>query len=204
MKISTSKVVASRRSVEGSSASRRLRRANKVPGIVYGGTTAPVSIEMDHNPILLALRIEAFHSHILDLELDGKSEQVILRDFQMHPYKQQVLHIDFQRVDANQKLHTRVPLHFVGAEVSPAVKKDAAVVNHVMNEVEVSCLPKDLPEFIEVDLSGLTVGHSIHARDLKLPAGVSLVLHGQDNPVVVTAQKVGGGDEAAAAATPAA
>lgn len=201
MKISTSKVVASRRSVEGSSASRRLRRANKVPGIVYGGTTAPVSIEMDHNPILLALRIEAFHSHILDLELDGKSEQVILRDFQMHPYKQQVLHIDFQRVDANQKLHTRVPLHFVGAEVSPAVKKDAAIINHVMNEVEISCLPKDLPEFIEVDLSAMTVGHSIHASDLKLPAGVSLVLHGQDNPVVATAQKVGGGaDEAAAPA----
>ena len=197
MKISTSHGVATTRSLEGTGASRRLRRAGKLPGIVYGGVAAPVSIELDHNPILLALRMEAFHSSIITLTIDGQDEQVLLRDFQMHPFKQQVLHVDFQRVEASQKLHTKVPLHFVGAEVSPAVKLNGAVVNHVLNEIEVTCLPKDLPEFIEVDLSGMTVGHSVHTNDLKLPAGVTLVLHGQDNPVVATAQKLGGGSEAA-------
>jgi large subunit ribosomal protein L25 len=202
MKFSTTKVVATRRSTQGSSASRFLRRNGKLPGIVYGGKGEAVSIEMDHNPILLALKVESFHSSILDLELDGKSEQVLLRDFQMHAYKPLVLHIDFQRVDANTALHTKVPLHFVGQESCPAVKLDGAVVNHVLNEVEVSCLPKDLPSFIEVDLSGLTIGHSIHLNDIKLPAGVTIVLHGQDNPVVATAAKVGGSaaDDAAPAA----
>ena len=204
MKFSTTKVVATRRSTQGSSASRFLRRNGKLPGIVYGGKGEAVSIEMDHNPILLALKVESFHSSILDLELDGKSEQVLLRDFQMHAYKPQILHIDFQRVDANTALHTKVPLHFVGQESCPAVKLDGAVVNHVLNEVEVSCLPKDLPSFIEVDLSGLTIGHSIHVNDIKLPAGVTIVLHGQDNPVVATAAKVGGSaaDDAPAAGAP--
>jgi large subunit ribosomal protein L25 len=204
MKFSTTKVVATRRSTQGSSASRFLRRNGKLPGIVYGGKGEAVSIEMDHNPILLALKVESFHSSILDLEIDGKAEQVLLRDFQMHAYKPQVLHIDFQRVDANTALHTKVPLHFVGQESCPAVKLDGAVVNHVLNEVEVSCLPKDLPSFIEVDLSGLTIGHSIHVNDIKLPAGVTIVLHGQDNPVVATAAKVGGSaaDETPAAGAP--
>ena len=207
MKFSTTKVVATRRSTQGSSASRFLRRNGKLPGIVYGGKGGAVSIEMDHNPILLALKVESFHSSILDLEVDGKSEQVLLRDFQMHAYKPLVLHIDFQRVDANTALHTKVPLHFVGQESCPAVKLDGAVINHVLNEVEVSCLPKDLPSFIEVDLSGLTIGHSIHINDIKLPAGVTIVLHGQDNPVVATAAKVGGSaadDAPPAAAAPAA
>ncbi|MEY3971574.1 MAG: hypothetical protein RLZZ80_1272 [Pseudomonadota bacterium] len=207
MKFSTTKVVATRRSTQGSSASRFLRRNGKLPGIVYGGKGEAVSIEMDHNPILLALKVESFHSSILDLEVDGKSEQVLLRDFQMHAYKPLVLHIDFQRVDANTALHTKVPLHFVGQESCPAVKLDGAVINHVLNEVEVSCLPKDLPSFIEVDLSGLTIGHSIHINDIKLPAGVTIVLHGQDNPVVATAAKVGGSaadDAPPAAAAPAA
>jgi large subunit ribosomal protein L25 len=204
MKFSTTKVVATRRSTQGSSASRFLRRNGKLPGIVYGGKGEAVSIEMDHNPILLALKVESFHSSILDLEIDGKAEQVLLRDFQMHAYKPQVLHIDFQRVDANTALHTKVPLHFVGQESCPAVKLDGAVVNHVLNEVEVSCLPKDLPSFIEVDLSSLTLGHSIHVNDIKLPAGVTIVLHGQDNPVVATAAKVGGSaaDETPAAGAP--
>ena len=201
MKISTSHVVASRRETQGTGASRRLRRSGEVPGIVYGGTNQPVSIEMDHNPILLALKVEAFHSSILNLELDGKSEQVLLRDFQMHPFKSQVLHVDFQRVDANSKLHTRVPLHFVGQESSPAVKLEGAIVSHVLNDLEVSCLPKDLPEFLEVDLSNLTLAHPVHISDIKLPAGVTLILHGQDNPVVATASKPGGAsaaDDAAA------
>jgi len=204
MKFSTTKVVATRRSTQGSSASRFLRRNGKLPGIVYGGKGEAVSIEMDHNPILLALKVESFHSSILDLEIDGKAEQVLLRDFQMHAYKPQVLHIDFQRVDANTALHTKVPLHFVGQESCPAVKLDGAVVNHVLNEVEVSCLPKDLPSFIEVDLSSLTLGHSIHVNEVKLPAGVTIVLHGQDNPVVATAAKVGGSaaDETPAAGAP--
>ncbi|NBV89005.1 MAG: 50S ribosomal protein L25/general stress protein Ctc [Betaproteobacteria bacterium] len=197
MKFSTTKVVATRRSIEGSSASRRLRRNGKLPGIVYGGSTPAVSIEMDHNPILLALKVESFHSSILELDLDGQSEQVLLRDFQMHAYKQQVLHVDFQRVDANAALHTRVPLHFVGQDVSPAIKREGALVSHVMNEVEVSCLPKDLPEFIEVDLSNLSVGHSVHIKDVKIPPGVTLILHGQDNPVVATATKAGGAAGAA-------
>jgi large subunit ribosomal protein L25 len=199
MKFSTSTVVATRRSAEGSRASRRLRRDGKLPGIVYGGKGEPIAIEMDHNPIFLALKVESFHASILKLELDGKSEQVLLRDFQMHPFKAQVLHIDFQRVEADQLLHKKVPLHFVGQDVSPAVKLDAAIVSHVLNELEISCLPKDLPEFIEVDLSKLAVGHSVHVKDISLPAGVTLVAHGQDNPVVATASKPGGKDDAAPA-----
>ena len=199
MKFSTSTVVATRRSAEGSRASRRLRRDGKLPGIVYGGKGEPIAIEMDHNPIFLALKVESFHASILKLELDGKSEQVLLRDFQMHPFKAQVLHIDFQRVEADQPLHKKVPLHFVGQDVSPAVKLDAAIVSHVLNELEISCLPKDLPEFIEVDLSKLAVGHSVHVKDITLPAGVTLVLHGQDNPVVATASKPGGKGEPAPA-----
>ena len=202
MKISTSHVVANRRETQGTSASRRLRRSGKVPGIVYGGAAQPISIEMNHNPILLALKVEAFHSSILNLELDGKSEQVLLRDFQMHPFRAQVLHVDFQRVDANSKLHTRVPLHFIGQENSPAVKLEGAMVSHVLNDLEVSCLPQDLPEFLEVNLSNLTTAHPVHVSAIQVPAGVVLTTHGQDNPVVATASKVGGAssstDDAAA------
>jgi large subunit ribosomal protein L25 len=152
---------------------------------------------MDHNPVLLALKVESFHASILDLEIDGKKEQVLLRDYQMHPYKPLVLHMDFQRVSADAKLQTKVPLHFKNQENSPAVKLSGAIVSHVLTDVQITCLPKDLPEFIEVDLSGLTVGHSIHVRDLVLPAGVSLVLHAGENPTVVTASVPGGSaDEA--------
>ena len=199
MKFSTSTVVAVRRSAEGSRASRRLRRDGKLPGIVYGGKGEPIAIEMDHNPVSLALKVESFHASILNLELDGKSEQVLLRDFQMLPFKSQVLHIDFQRVEADQLLHKKVPLHFVNLEISPAVKVDGAIVSHVLNELEISCLPKDLPEFVEVDLSKLGVGHPVHVKDISLPAGVTLVLHGQDNPVVATASKSAGKDEPAPA-----
>ena len=167
------KVVATSRTVQGSGASRRLRRDGKVPGIVYGAKKSPTTIEMDHNPVLLALKVESFHSSILDLEIDGKSEQVLLRDYQMHPYRPLVLHMDFQRIDANQKLQTKVPLHFKNQDISPAVKLSGAIVSHVLNDVLVSCLPKDLPEFIEVDLANLAVGHSMHVRDLVMPAGVT-------------------------------
>jgi large subunit ribosomal protein L25 len=180
------KVVAFARTEQGSGASRRLRTAGFTPGIVYGGPNAPAPIKLDHNALYHALKKEAFHSSILDLEVDGKAEKVLLRDFQVHAYKQLVLHVDFQRVDPNQKIHVKVPLHFINAEVSPAVKLSAAVVSHVLSELEITCLPKDLPEFVEVDLSALEAGASLHVSDIKLPAGVT-VAHAQDNPTIVTA-----------------
>jgi large subunit ribosomal protein L25 len=200
------KVVAFSRTEQGSGASRRLRNAGFVPGIVYGGTNAPANIKVDHNALYHALKKEAFHSSILDLEVDGKAEKVLLRDFQTHAFKQLVMHVDFQRVDQNQKIHVKVPLHFINAEVSPAVKLHSAIVSHVMAELDVSCLPKDLPEFIAVDLSSMDVGASLHLSDLKLPAGVTAVLHTGENPTVATASIPAGKVEAegeAAAAAPA-
>ncbi len=180
------KVTATTRNAQGTGASRRLRRAGKVPGIVYGSSDAPVNIELDHNDLFHSLRKEAFHSSILDLEIDGNAaSNVLLRDVQMHPFKQQVLHIDFQRVAANQKIHVRVPLHFINAEVSPAVKLSSNVVSHVMNDIEVVCLPTDLPEFIEIDLSNLQAQGTIHVSDMKLPAGVAVTPHAEE--VIATA-----------------
>ncbi|MFZ6781149.1 50S ribosomal protein L25/general stress protein Ctc [Undibacterium sp. Ji83W] len=179
------KVIAFARNVQGTGASRRLRLAGQTPGIIYGGTEAPVSITLDHNALYHALKKEAFHSSILDLEVDGKSEKVLLRDFQVHAYKQLVLHADFQRVDPNQKIHVKVPLHFINAEVSPAVKLSAAVISHVAVELDVSCLPADLPEFVEVDLSKLEAGQSIHVSQLTLPKGVTAVVHGGDATVAI-------------------
>lgn len=179
------KVVASTRSAQGTSASRRLRTQNQVPGIIYGGKATPVNIAVEHNPLFHALRKEKFHASILEMELDGKPQRVLLRDFQMHPYKPQVLHVDFQRVSETEPVHVRVPLHFHGQENSPAVKGSGALVSHVRSEVDVACLPKDLPEFIEVDLSGLTVHQTLRVLDLKLPAGVKPVLKGKENPTVV-------------------
>lgn len=154
------KFVAFERAKQGTGASRRLRHTGRTPGIVYGGTVEPSLIEVDHNALWHALKKEAFHSSILDMEVSGKSSQVLLRDVQMHPYKPLVLHIDFQRVDANTKLHMKVPLHYSGEENSPAIK-DKSLVNHIVTELEISCLPKDLPEFIAVDLSKLTKGASL-------------------------------------------
>ncbi|MBP0599976.1 50S ribosomal protein L25/general stress protein Ctc [Herbaspirillum sp. LeCh32-8] len=179
------KVIAFPRKEQGTGASRRLRLAGQTPGIVYGGTAAPLNISLDHNALYHALKKETFHSSILDLEIEGKTEQVLLRDFQVHAYKQLVLHVDFQRVDASQKLHTKVPLHFVNAEVSPAVKLHSGIISHVAAELDVTCLPKNLPEFIEVDLSKLDVGQSIHLADLKLPNGVTAVT--QENLTIATA-----------------
>lgn len=198
------KVVANTRTAQGTSASRRLRRADKVPGIIYGGKGESVAIELDHNPLFHALRKEKFHASILDMELDGKGERVLLRTYQMHPYKQQVLHIDFQRVSADQAIHMRVPLHFSGQENSPAVKEAGGIVSHVLSEVEVICLPQALPEYIAVDLSTLPVNGTVKARDLKLPEGVKLALKGKENPVIVTATTPGGAAEEEAPATAAA
>lgn len=183
------KVVAFERSVQGTGASRRLRNAGKTPGIVYGSKDPALVIELDHNALFHALRKEAFHSSILDLEIGGKTQKVLLRDYQMHPFKPLVLHIDFQRVSATEKVHMRVPLHFTNADASDAVKLQGAVVSRIATELEVSCLPADLPEFIEVDLQKIEVGHSIHAKDIALPKGVSLVMHvEQENPVLANAR----------------
>ena len=171
---------------EGRGASRRLRRGGKAPGILYGGSAEPTNIELDHNALMHALKNEAFHASILTMKLDGGAHPVLLRDVQMHPYRPQVLHVDFQRVDANKKIHMKVPLHFINAELSPAVKDGGAVVSHVLNEIDISCLPKDLPEFIEVDLSTLELNHALKASGLKLPSGVVTLTHGKD-PVVATA-----------------
>lgn len=205
------KVIAVTRTAQGSGASRRLRHAAKVPGIIYGGTATPTPIEIDHNPLYHSLRVEAFHSSILDMELDGKTEKVLLRDVQWHAYKPQVMHIDFQRVTADTRIHMKVPLHFVNQDVSPAVKLSSAIVSHVLTEIDISCLPANLPKFIEVDLSGLTAGHPMHLADVKLPEGVTPVVHGKDdNPVLVIATVKGGGADseepapAAAKAAPAA
>ena len=183
------KVVAFERSVQGTGASRRLRNSGKTPGIVYGSKDPAVVIELDHNALFHALRKEAFHSSILDLEIAGKTQKVLLRDYQMHPYKPLVLHIDFQRVSASEKVHMRVPLHFTNAESSAAVKLQGAAISHITTELEVSCLPADLPEFIEVSLANIEVGHALHAKDVTLPKGVTLVLHvEQENPVLANAR----------------
>jgi large subunit ribosomal protein L25 len=175
------------RTTEGRGASRRMRRAGKAPGIVYGGPAAPEPIELDHNALFHALRNEAFHASILTMKLDGSATKVLLRDVQMHPFKNEILHIDFQRVDENRKIHMKVPLHFVNAEISPAVKVTGAIVSHVITELDVACLPKDLPEFIDVDLSTLDVGNSVHVSALTLPQGVTVVSRGKLDPVVAAA-----------------
>jgi large subunit ribosomal protein L25 len=180
------KVVAASRKTQGTGASRRLRHQDKVPGIVYGANAAPINIELDHNPLFHALRKEKFHASVLDLEIDGASVGVLLRDVQMHPYKPQVLHVDFQRVSEDKPIHMRVPLHFSGEENSPAVKLSAAIIGKVISDIEISCLPRDLPEYIAVDLSGLTAQQTVHASDLQLPAGVSVVRRGKENPVIIT------------------
>ena len=197
------KVVAFKRELQGSGASRRLRNSGQTPGIIYGGTEAPVTISLDHNALYHALKKEAFHSSILDLEIDGQVQKVLLRDFQVHAFKQLVLHADFQRVDASQKLHVKVALHFVNAEVSPAVKLHGATISHVANEIEIECLPADLPEFVTVDLTNVDVGNSVHVADLTLPKGVTAVTHG-NNLTVATASVPAGhvAAEAAAAEEP--
>jgi large subunit ribosomal protein L25 len=180
------KFTAFERNLQGTGASRRLRMGGKVPGIVFGAGT-PAMIELDHNALYFALKKEAFHSSILEMDLAGATQKVLLRDFQMHPWKQQVLHVDFQRVDDTTKLHKKVPLHFTGEEESIAVKTDKCLVSHVSNEIEVECLATQLPEFITVDLSGLVKGQSLFATDVKLPEGIKFVRHGKLNPVIVSA-----------------
>ena len=192
------------RTLQGSGASRRLRRAKKVPAIIYGGSAAPEMVELDHNDLILSLAKEAFHSSVITLKVDGKPQTVLLRDAQMHAYKRQVLHADFQRVDTTHAVHQKVPLHFINAEAAPGVKLAGGTVSHAMNEVDVTCLPQDLPAFIEVDLKDLQAGQTLHVSQLVYPQGVKPVMHGSDDPVVVaiTAKKAAAaeGEEAAPAA----
>ncbi len=180
------KFVAFERAKQGTGASRRLRNSGRTPGIVYGGEGEPLVIELDHNTLWHAIKKEAFHASVLDMELAGKESKVLLRNVQMHPFKQLILHIDFQRVDANTKMHMKVPMHFKGQEESPAFKVDHCLITHVLNEINVTCLPADLPEFIEVDLSDLKKGTSLHLSDIKLPTRVKAVVKGRENPVVVS------------------
>ncbi len=180
------KFVAFERNLQGTGASRRLRNSGKAPGIVFGGNADPVAIELDHNALWHALKKEAFHASILEMELGGKVEKVLLRDVQYHPYKPLALHVDFQRVDEKTRLRKKVPLHFEGAENSPAVKNDKCLVNHVMTEIEIECLATQLPEHISVDLSGVNKGDTIHTGDLKLASGIKVVTHGRTNLTVAT------------------
>ena len=199
------KFVAFERKLQGTGASRRLRITGRTPGIVYGGTGEPMLIELDHNALFHAIKKEAFHSSILEMELGGAVHKVLLRDLQMHPYKPQVQHIDFQRVEATTRMTVKVPLHFSGEENSPAVKAEKCLVNHVLTELTVSCLPADIPEFIAVDLSGMKKGHSLHINDITLPKGVKVVTKGQVNPVIASVTAIEEEVEAApAAAAPAA
>ena len=205
----TIEINATPRKAQGTGASRRLRNSGRTPGIVYGSGDVAI-IELDHNELYHKLRSEAFHASILTLNLEGKKESVLLRDFVMHPFRQQVQHVDFQRVDAKKKMHIKVPLHFVNEEVAPGVKLGGGKISHVMNELDIICLPKDLPAFIEVDLAHLELGHSVHVADLKLPKGVEAAAHGTHTTeaVVATVQVPRGAvevdAEAAAAASAAA
>jgi large subunit ribosomal protein L25 len=195
------KFVAYERTQQGTGASRRLRKTDKVPGIVYGGGE-PKLIELDHNALYFALKKEAFHASLLEMELGGAVQQVLLRDFQMHPWKQNVLHVDFQRVDATTRIHKKIPLHFAGEESSPAVKTDKCLVSHVTTDIEVECLASKLPEFVEIDLSGLTKNQTLKASELKLPEGIKWVRHGKIDPVIVAVTVQKEEAEEAAAATP--
>jgi len=175
------------RDAKGTGASRRLRRAGNVPGVVYGGNKAAVTLELNHKELFLQFRHEAFHASILSLNLDGKKEDVLLRDYQMHPVRNTIQHVDFQRVSANEKIHVKVPFHFINAETAPGVKLEGGIAAHIMTEAEVSCLPKDLPEFIEVDLGALEIGQSVHLSQITLPKGVEFVQLAHDNDAAVAA-----------------
>ena len=192
------------RTGQGTGASRRLRHAGKVPAVMYGGGKDPMMLALEHDPLQHAMQNEAFFSSILTVKVAGQAEQAVLRDLQMHPYKPRIQHLDLQRISATEKIHMRVPLHFLNQENAPGVKQQGGVVSHLMTEVDVTCLPKDLPEYLEVDLGNLTLGQSLHLSDLKLPEGVACVSlqHGQDLAVasIVVVRATEEAEPAAAAA----
>lgn len=195
-------ISADKRVLQGTGASRRLRGSGRVPGIIYGGENPAQPIELDHNNLFHKLKLEAFHASILSMEIEGQKEPVLLRDIQMHPFKPQVLHIDFQRVDPNKKIHMKVPLHFINEDIAPGVKLSGGLVSHVLTELDVSCLPKDLPEFIQVDLADLAAGNTVHLSNLTLPEGVEIpaLIKGDDLPVAtIVIPRAVAAEEAAAA-----
>jgi len=197
----TIEISATARTLQGTGASRRLRRTGRIPAVIYGAGKDAVAIELDHKEVFYKLKNESFHATILKLNLDGKGEQVLLRDYQMHPFRPVVMHVDFQRVNPKEKIHMKVPLHFANADIAPGVKLSAGIVSHIITEVDVACLPKDLPEFIEVDLSNLAAGHSIHLSELKLGKGIELIpLTKGEDLAVATITIPRGAVEAAAAA----
>ncbi|MBN9124040.1 MAG: 50S ribosomal protein L25/general stress protein Ctc [Nitrosospira sp. 56-18] len=196
-------ISAKKRTLQGKGASRRLRGSGTVPGIIYGGEGPAQPIELDHNNLYHKLKLEAFHASILSMDVEGQKEPVLLRDVQMHPFKLQVLHIDFQRVDRRKKIHMKVPLHFINADIAPGVKLSGGIVSHVLTELDVSCLPKDLPEFISVDLVDLAAGNTVHLSNLQLPPGVEIpsLAKGDDLPVAtIIIPRAVAAEEAAAVA----
>ena len=192
-----------KRDVKGTGASRRARRAGNVPGVVYGAGKDAVNLELNHKELFLQFRHEAFHASILSLNIGGKKENVLLRDYQMHPVRNTIQHIDFQRVSATEKIHVKVPFHFINADVAPGVKLGGGIVAHILTEADVSCLPKDLPEFIEVDLAALEMGNSVHLSQITLAKGVEFVqlAHGTDPAVAAIAKTRGGVSDDAGTAT---
>jgi len=188
----THEIPAELRNDQGKGASRRLRHADVVPAIIYGGKEKPQNIQFVHKDVFMASQNEWFYSAILDLKIDGKNQKALLRDMQRHPYKQRLLHLDFQRVNENEALKIRVPLHFLNQEKSPAGKTAGVLVTHELNEIMVSCLPRDLPEYIEVDLGELSQGDIIHLSDLKLPAGLEIpeLKLGKEHDVAVVLAKL--------------
>lgn len=188
---------ATQRSAQGTGASRRLRRAGRVPGILYGGNEKPQSVEIDHNEIFQLLRKEVFYSSVLTMNLEGKPQLCLLRDVQHHPFRPLVLHVDFQRIDASHEIHQKVPLHFINGDIAPGVKLEGGMVQHIMTDIDVKCLPANLPSFIEVDLKDLTSAVSLHLSQIKLPEGVTVLWHKEEDPVVATIVVRGGSTDTA-------
>ena len=180
----------------GKGASRRLRRAGKVPAILYGGGQEPLALTLEHLEFMNQLQNQAIYSHVLTLKLGDRVESAVLRDLQRHPFKPTILHIDFLRVSADRKLRVHIPLHFINEDEARGVKQQGGVVSHALIDIEIACLPKDLPEFIEVDLGAMNIGDNVHASQVKLPAGVALVKHGDEDPIVVSIVGKGGAQAA--------
>ena len=193
------------RAAKGTGASRRLRRSGKVPAVLYGAGKQPTMVALDHNLMVRHLANEKFHTSILTVQVGGETDQAILRDFHMHPYKPVVMHVDLQRISATEKIHMKVPIHFVGGDIAPGVKIDGGIVTHLMNEIDVTCLPKDLPEFLTVDMSALHINESVHLKDLMLPDDVAItsLTHGGDNLAVAAITAVKVVEEAPVVAAPA-
>jgi len=183
MKIEINAVI---REAKGTGASRRLRHEGKVPGVLYGGKDDAKSIELDAKDLFMQFKHEAFHASILTLNIDGKKESVLLRDYQMHPVRNNIQHIDLQRIDENKKLSVKIPFHFLNEDIAPGVKLEGGVVSHIMVDVDISCLPKDLPTYIEVDLVNLSIGDSIHLSEIKAPEGVEITGLSEENDPIIT------------------